>query len=52
MQNVHAYIAGEHGDSEIPLWSSANIAGVPLHEWAVRGHGRLTCRDRDEISET
>lgn len=25
VQNVHAYIAGEHGDSEIPLWDSASI---------------------------
>ena len=49
VQNVHAYIVGEHGDSEIPLWSSANIAGVPLHEWAVMGHGRLTVRDRADI---
>ncbi|GAB3157676.1 L-lactate dehydrogenase [Myceligenerans halotolerans] len=32
--NVHAYIAGEHGDSEIALWSSASIAGVPLLEWS------------------
>lgn len=31
--NVHAYIAGEHGDSEIALWSSATIAGVPLLDW-------------------
>ncbi|MCF4122994.1 L-lactate dehydrogenase [Antribacter sp. KLBMP9083] len=31
--NVHAYIAGEHGDSEIALWSSATIAGVPLLNW-------------------
>jgi L-lactate dehydrogenase len=31
--NVHANIAGEHGDSEIVLWSSATIAGVPLLDW-------------------
>ncbi|MBE1876419.1 L-lactate dehydrogenase [Myceligenerans pegani] len=31
--NVHAYIAGEHGDSEIALWSSASIGGVPLRDW-------------------
>jgi L-lactate dehydrogenase len=49
VQNVHAYIAGEHGDSEIPLWSSAHVANVPLHEWAVPGHGKLTVRDRTEI---
>lgn len=31
--NVHAYIAGEHGDSEVALWSSASIGGVPLNDW-------------------
>src|SRR5687767_12141611 len=51
VQNVHAYIVGEHGDSEIPLWSSATIANIPLHEWAVKGHGKLTVRDRSEIFE-
>jgi L-lactate dehydrogenase len=49
VQNVHAYIAGEHGDSEVPLWSSAAIGGVPLNDWALPGHGRLTDRDRTEI---
>jgi len=29
-QSVHAYIVGEHGDSELPVWSLANIAGVRL----------------------
>ncbi len=33
VQNVHAYMAGEHGDSEIPLWSSASVGSVPLLEW-------------------
>ncbi len=33
-RSVHAYIIGEHGDSEIAAWSSANIAGVPLREYA------------------
>jgi L-lactate dehydrogenase len=49
VQNVHAYIAGEHGDSEIPLWSSATIGSIPLSQWAVEGHGRLTAGDKDEI---
>jgi L-lactate dehydrogenase len=34
VQNVHAYIAGEHGDSEVPLWSTATIGGVPVQDWA------------------
>lgn len=51
VQNVHAYIAGEHGDSEIPLWSSATIGGVPLLEWqGLPGRGQLTAVDRDEIA--
>jgi L-lactate dehydrogenase len=49
VQNVHAYIAGEHGESEIPLWSSADVGNVPLKDWAVQGHGRLTVQDRTEI---
>ncbi|MCF2710870.1 MAG: L-lactate dehydrogenase [Schaalia hyovaginalis] len=32
-QNIHAYIAGEHGDSEVALWSSAEIGNVPLEHW-------------------
>lgn len=31
--NVHAMIAGEHGDSEFPLWSTAMIGGAPIREW-------------------
>jgi L-lactate dehydrogenase len=30
-RSVHAHIVGEHGDSEVPLWSLANIAGTELH---------------------
>ncbi|GAA4871821.1 L-lactate dehydrogenase [Serinicoccus chungangensis] len=30
VQSVHAYIVGEHGDSEIPLWSSATVGAVPI----------------------
>ncbi len=29
-RNVHAYIIGEHGDTEVPTWSLASIAGVPM----------------------
>ncbi len=34
-RSVHAYIIGEHGDSEIATWSTATIAGVSLAEYAV-----------------
>jgi L-lactate dehydrogenase len=29
-RSVHAYIIGEHGDTEVPVWSSANVGGMPL----------------------
>lgn len=29
-RNVHAFIIGEHGDSELAVWSSANVSGVDL----------------------
>ena len=31
--SVHAYIIGEHGDSEFPLWSTANIGQIPLAKY-------------------
>lgn len=37
-KNVHAFIVGEHGDSEIAVWSTANIAGVPVQQFSqMRG---------------
>lgn len=34
--HVHAYVIGEHGDSEVLTWSLATIAGMPLEEFARR----------------
>ena len=49
VQSVHAYIAGEHGDSEIPLWSSASIGSVPLLAWEVPGRPPLDAATREGI---
>ncbi len=38
-RSVHSFIIGEHGDSEIVAWSSANVSGVPLSNFCeMRGH--------------
>lgn len=38
-RNVHAVIIGEHGDSELAVWSGANVSGIPLsHFCELRGH--------------
>ena len=51
VQNVHAYVVGEHGDSELPLWSSASLGGVPLLEWSGSGgRGPLTPEVRERIA--
>jgi L-lactate dehydrogenase len=34
-RNVHAHIIGEHGDSEVPVWSLANIAGIRLRDFCI-----------------
>lgn len=36
-RSVHAYILGEHGDSEVPLWSTATIGGVTLADHVISG---------------
>lgn len=40
-RSVHAFIVGEHGDSEVVAWSSANISGINLDRFCeMRGHFR------------
>src|SRR5262249_41925007 len=48
-RSVHAYIIGEHGDSEVPVWSLANIAGMRLEEYAAANGGALDAAARDAI---
>jgi L-lactate dehydrogenase len=50
-RNVHAYIVGEHGDSEVAVWSAANVAGVPFPDFC-RSCGRGCSQDTlDEVFE-
>ncbi|MDI6600246.1 MAG: L-lactate dehydrogenase [Thermoanaerobacteraceae bacterium] len=50
-RNVHAYIIGEHGDSEVPVWSLADIAGMPIDKYCMQC-GRQCARDeKDKIFE-
>lgn len=54
-RGVHAFIVGEHGDSEIAAWSSANVSGVPLKDFCkIRSdidNSRLLKETMDEIAE-
>ena len=44
-RNVHGYILGEHGDTEFPVWSHANVAGLQIYEW-VKDHPEI---DEEEL---
>lgn len=48
-RNVHAYVLGEHGDSELVAWSSANLANIQLHEYCRRTGVSCTSRDMTAI---
>ncbi len=50
-QHVHAYVIGEHGDSEVLAWSHATIAGVKLDEFARIQSTPLTESQRMQIDE-
>ncbi|TWT76516.1 L-lactate dehydrogenase [Planctomycetes bacterium CA13] len=50
-QHVHAYVVGEHGDSEVVSWSSATIAGMSLEEFCEVRKLSLTQEHRDSIDE-
>ena len=43
-KSIHAYIVGEHGDSEVPLWSTASIGNAPLDKFK-----KLTAAEKNKI---
>lgn len=49
--SVHAYIVGEHGDSEFSLWSQTRIGPVPILEFAQANGQSLEIADLEEIAE-
>jgi len=51
ISSVHAYIVGEHGDTEFPLWSHATIGTVPILEWQpLDGQPPFTVEELDQIA--
>lgn len=45
-RNIHTYIIGEHGDSEVPTWSLTNIAGMNIDDYC-----KNVCKKYDELSK-
>jgi len=48
-RNVHAYVVGEHGDSEVFLWSRVHIAGIPLHDFCRSCDKRCDSRGKEAV---
>ena len=48
-RSVHAFIIGEHGDSEVPVWSLANIAGMRLPVYCEQNHMGCVDSELEEI---
>jgi L-lactate dehydrogenase len=49
--SVHAYVLGEHGDSEVLAWSSGKVGGVPLEEFAVQIGRDISDEERARIDD-
>ncbi|MDW8324978.1 MAG: L-lactate dehydrogenase [Anaerolineales bacterium] len=50
-QHIHAYVLGEHGDSEVLAWSAAMVGGIPLAEYCRETGVTVDETDRQRIDE-
>ncbi len=50
-RNVHAYIIGEHGDSELPVWSNADIGGMHIEKYCPLCRNFDHCRREEKLDE-
>lgn len=48
-RSVHGFIIGEHGDTEVPVWSMANIAGMRLADYCQAHNMKCEQSDLDEL---
>jgi L-lactate dehydrogenase len=49
--SVHAYVLGEHGDSEVLNWSGASVAGVPLEQFALASGQPLSAEIMQQVDQ-
>ncbi len=50
-QHIHAYVLGEHGDSEVIPWSLVTVGGIPLEEFCTRGEISICSEDYEAIDQ-
>lgn len=49
--SIHAYVLGEHGESEVLAWSSVRVGGLQLNDFATQVDRRLSSSDRSSIED-
>ncbi len=49
--NIHAYIVGEHGETEFPVWSNASIGGMDIVKYCSDARLNISKNELDEIFE-
>lgn len=47
VRNVHGYIIGEHGDSQLPVWSATNVAGMKFDDYCAANN--INSINKEEI---
>jgi L-lactate dehydrogenase len=50
-RSIHAYVLGEHGDSQVAVWSSARAGGLPIADFGAQVGAPLTEAVRSQIEE-
>ncbi|MBF0252823.1 MAG: L-lactate dehydrogenase [Candidatus Omnitrophica bacterium] len=50
-RNVHAYIIGEHGDTELPVWTSATIGGMEIKKYCPTCKNFNHCKREEELEK-
>jgi L-lactate dehydrogenase len=49
-RSVHGYVIGEHGDSEVVVWSRTMVAGMPIHDFCEQRHSTCDADMQEEIA--
>ncbi len=50
-KSIHAYVVGEHGDSEVLCWASATVASLPLADFALQVNRPITPEVKNTIDD-
>ena len=50
-QHIHAYVLGEHGDSEVIPWSLVTVGGIPLEDFCKAGQISISSDDYSSIDQ-